>query len=98
MWVVADDEVQLTLVKDGDRVWKALFDRPDENSLEKSHRDVLQGLVNADEPSQSYDEMDEEARMLLEQLRDRQAMLSQGVIDLENGFDDFRLSIGNNLY
>lgn len=38
--------------------------------------------------------MDPEARDLLESLLERQAYVNAGLIDLENGFDDFRLVLG----
>lgn len=43
-----------------------------------------------------YDEMDENAKDLLDSLLERQAMVNSGMIDLENGFDDFRLVLGEN--
>jgi hypothetical protein len=62
---------------------------------EKSHREVLQELVDADEPHQSYDEISVESKMLIEEIRERQAMVTQGLFDLENSFDDFRISLGD---
>jgi hypothetical protein len=53
-------------------------------------------VCDADEPSPAYDELDDGAKDLLESLLERQAMVNAGLIDLENGFDDFRLVIGEN--
>lgn len=41
-----------------------------------------------------YDALDEDARGLLEELRERQAMIVDGSFDLEKSFDDFRLVVG----
>ncbi len=55
---------------------------------------MLQEAVEADEGTVPYDEMDEGARGLLEELLERQAMIADGSFDLENSFDDFRVAIG----
>lgn len=56
---------------------------------------LLKEAVEADEPSVGYDDMDEGAREIYEDLRERQAMVSCGMIDLERSFDDFRVVIGD---
>lgn len=61
---------------------------------ERSYYELLQEAVDADEPVVPYDEMNDEAKELLERLLERQAMVHQGSIDLQNGFDDFRVVIG----
>lgn len=38
--------------------------------------------------------MDEGARALLEEMRERQAAIASGEFDLENSFDDFRVVLG----
>lgn len=38
--------------------------------------------------------MNEDAKELLESLLERQAYVNAGLIDLENGFDDFRIVLG----
>ena len=56
---------------------------------------MLKEAVEADEPSVGYDDMDEGAREIYEDLRERQAMVSCGMLDLERSFDDFRVVIGD---
>lgn len=60
------------------------------------HHHNFHVLLVVDEPTVPYDEMDEGAKDLLDSLLERQAMVNAGLIDLENGFDDFRLVIGEN--
>jgi hypothetical protein len=55
---------------------------------------VLETDHCADEPTVPYDSMDPEAKELLDSLLERQAYVNAGLIDLENGFDDFRVVIG----
>ncbi len=50
--------------------------------------------MDADEPVVPYDKMDDGAKQLVENLLERQAMVSSGALDLENGFDDFRVVLG----
>lgn len=61
---------------------------------DRSYHELLKEAVEADEPLVPYDEMSDEAKELLERLLDRQAMVNQGYIDIENGFDEFRVVIG----
>ena len=56
---------------------------------------VLQELVEADEPVRSYDELEPRARELVDELRERQAAVVRGELDLEGGFDDFRVVLGD---
>ncbi|GAX80713.1 hypothetical protein CEUSTIGMA_g8148.t1 [Chlamydomonas eustigma] len=91
-----DDAKQYTVLhvmmpKDEPHYWRSLF----EGSEEKSHMELLKEAVEADEPVVSYDDMDVDAREIFEDLRERQAMVSAGWIDLENSFDDFRVVIGD---
>lgn len=81
--------------------WAALFDRPDENALAKSHRTVLKELVEStDEPAgtRGYDKLDDESRDLLEEMLDRQGKVASGERNLESDFDDFRLPLGSGMY
>lgn len=52
--------------------------------------------MEADEPVVPYDSMDENSRLLLEELLERQAAVADGSFDLERSFDDFRLVLGDN--
>ena len=56
---------------------------------------MLQELINADEASPEYDEMDDEAKDLLADLREQQQMMAEGLIDPINGLDDYRLVLGD---
>ena len=60
-----------------------------------NHPQLLKEAVEADEPVVGCDEMDPGAREILEDLRERQAMVAAGMIDLETSFDDFRVVIGD---
>ncbi|KAF8059443.1 hypothetical protein HT031_005248 [Scenedesmus sp. PABB004] len=88
-------ELLLLLPKEvGGRYWRALF----EGGPEKSHLEVLAEAVSNEDDARaapSVDELGPEAAALLEELRDRQAALSGGELDLERGFDDFRLVLGD---
>jgi predicted dehydrogenase len=55
----------------------------------------VQELINADEASPEYDEMDDEAKDLLADLREQQQMMAEGLIDPINGLDDYRLVLGD---
>lgn len=84
-------EVHVVLPKVGSGSWwKAAM----AGGKEKGYYELLQDAVQSDEPTQAYDEMDHEAKELLESLLDRQACVNAGLIDLENGFDDFRVVLG----
>jgi len=89
----ASDGCLLTLFlpKDDPFFWKSLF----EGGEEKSHYEVLTELVRADEAAPRHDEVDEETRDLLADLQEHQAMVNEGLVDPINGFDDFRLVIGD---
>lgn len=43
----------------------------------------------------SYDQLDERSKELIEEIQDRQQMVHDGLINLE-GFDDFRIVVGEN--
>jgi hypothetical protein len=91
IWAIDGDEISLMLPKDDPYFWKALF----EGGEEKSHYEVLRELVDADEPAPREDEVDDETRDLVADLQEQQAMIAEGLIDPVNGFDDFRLVIGD---
>ncbi|KAJ9521076.1 hypothetical protein QJQ45_022828, partial [Haematococcus lacustris] len=69
--------------------WRSLF----EGGAQKSHLEVLQEALAADEPHQAYDQLDPEAQALVDDLRERQWLVSQGHMDIKHGFDDFRLAV-----
>lgn len=80
--------------EDGGHYWRALF----EGGEEKSHMQVLQeALTNEGDArhAPTVDELGPEAAVLLEELRERQAMMSSGQWDPERNFDDFRLVLGD---
>ncbi|CAG9466502.1 unnamed protein product [Pedinophyceae sp. YPF-701] len=86
--------VHIVLPKSGPAFWRSLFEG---GVLRKTHLEILQEMVDADEPVQSYDELDPEAQDIVDQLRERQALVAAGHIDLERSFDDFRLVLGDDL-
>ena len=55
---------------------------------------MLKELVHADEPSVPYDDLSDEAKDLIDDVRERQAMVVSGQIDID-GFDDFRCVLGD---
>lgn len=89
IWVLEDDEVHVLLPKDDDHYWKALY----QGSSEKSFMEIIQESVDCDEPTTNYDDMDLRSKELIEEIRERQQMIHDGLIDLE-GFDDFRIVVG----
>jgi hypothetical protein len=59
---------------------------------------VLQeALTNEDDArhAPSVDQLGPEAALLLEELRERQALMASGQWDPERNFDDFRLVLGD---
>lgn len=62
----------------------------------QTHTQVLREAVEADEPVAPYESLDESARLVLEELQERQALVSEGHLDLETSFDDFRIVLGDN--
>eukprot|EP00963_Diacronema_lutheri_P012210 scaffold1671_cov344-Pavlova_lutheri.AAC.39 len=89
-WSLDGNEVTILIPKDDSYFWRSLF----EGGEEKSHYEVLKELVHADEPTVPYDELDDDAKELLEELRERQELINEGLIDPE-AFDDFRCVIGD---
>jgi len=85
------DSIHIMMPKDELHYWRSLF----EGGEERSHVQLLQEAVEADEPVVGVDDLDEGAREILESLRDRQAMVAAGLFDLKNSFDDFRVVIGD---
>lgn len=57
---------------------------------------VLRTAVDADETLPSYDDLDDKAKELVEDFRERQWMISQGHLSMENSMDDFRVVVGDN--
>jgi tetratricopeptide (TPR) repeat protein len=86
-WMLDDDEgrIDLCIPKDDTHFWRSLF----EGGEMKSYYEILQELVQADEPIPSYDELPGEAKDLVDELRERQELVSEGLIDPDI-FDDFR--------
>ncbi|CAD7697348.1 unnamed protein product, partial [Ostreobium quekettii] len=91
LWIFEGVEVYVMMPKDDGHYWKGVF----EGGEEKSYMEVLQDLVSADEPVVPYDDLDDRAKELIEDIQERQQMVHEGLIDLE-GFDDFRVVIGEN--
>ncbi len=62
---------------------------------------ILQEAVqcsNADaceDAAMASTDVQRQAALLVEQLRERQSMVASGQLDLENGFDDFRVVLGD---
>jgi len=86
--------VQLTLSKVSSPApapWWSLFA---DGRFPKAPRQVLTEVVGADDPPLREDELDEGARELLRDMRERQAMVASGEIDLEASFDDFQIAVG----
>ena len=52
-------------------------------------------MLAADDPVQAYDDLPESSKELIDEMRERQAMVSSGEIDLETSMDDFRLVVGD---
>lgn len=91
-WCLVDDEIQLVLPKDSsEHWWKTLI----KGWEEKGYYDLLKDAVDADEPHVSYDDMDESSKDLLDSMLERQAYINAGMLDLENGFDDFRIVLSD---
>jgi len=91
-WCVEDDEVHISIPKDGvEHWWKTLI----KGWEEKGYYELLQDAVHADEPSVSYDDMDEPAKELLDSILERQAYINAGLLDLENSIDDFRIVLSD---
>lgn len=91
-WCLEDDQVHVAMPKASmDHWWKTLI----QGWEEKSYHELLKDAVNADEPHVSYDDMDESSKDLLESMLERQAYINSGLLDLENGFDDFRIVLSD---
>ena len=91
-WCLEDDQVHVAMPKASlDHWWKTLI----QGWEEKSYHELLKDAVNADEPHVSYDDMDESSKDLLDSMLERQAYINSGLLDLENGFDDFRIVLSD---
>ena len=92
-WCLNDDsEVYIVLPKDSkEHWWKTLI----QGWEEKGYYELLKDAVDADEPHVAYDDMDEGAKDLLDSMLERQAYINAGMLDLENGFDDFRIVLSD---
>ncbi|QDZ19821.1 hypothetical protein HOP50_03g23370 [Chloropicon primus] len=84
-WILDGDQIEICIPKDDNHFWRSLF----EGGQMKSYYEVLQELVHADEPAQSYEDLPEESKDLVDELRERQELVSEGLIDPDI-FDDFR--------
>ena len=87
--LLEDDEIHVLLPKDDPHFWSALF----EGGEKKGYHEILQELVQADEPAVAYDDLDERAKDLVDEVRERQQLIAEGLID-PDAFDDFRCVIG----
>ncbi|KAK2080846.1 hypothetical protein QBZ16_000700 [Prototheca wickerhamii] len=90
-WCLEDEELHVLMPKRAGGWWKALT----KGGTERSYHELLHEAVNADEPVTAYDELSEEAKDLIDSIRERQAYIAAGMLDPE-GFDDFRVVIGEN--
>ena len=92
-WCLNDDsEIYIVLPKDSrEHWWKTLI----QGWEEKGYYELLKDAVDADEPHVAYDDMDEGAKDLLDSMLERQAYINAGMLDLENGFDDFRIVLSD---
>jgi hypothetical protein len=92
-WCLNDDsEIYIVLPKDSkEHWWKTLI----QGWEEKGYYELLKEAVDADEPHVPYDDMDESAKDLLDSMLERQAYINSGLLDLENGFDDFRIVLSD---
>ena len=84
-WILDGEQIEICIPKDDKHFWRSLF----EGGQMKSYYEVLQELVHADEPAQSYEDLPDEAKDLVDELRERQELVSEGLIDPDI-FDDFR--------
>lgn len=89
-WVLDGEEVHIMIPKDDSYFWRSLF----EGGTKKGFQEILTELVNADEPTPSYDELDQRSKDLIDEIQERQELMAEGIIDPLNGFDDFRCVIG----
>ena len=94
-WILEDDtsEVQIILPKDDAQFWRSLF----EGGEEKSYYEVLQEMVNANDDDampRSYEDLPERSKDLLDEIRERQELISEGILD-PDGLDDFRCVLGD---
>ena len=95
VWVLEEDtsEVQIMLPKDDAQFWRSLF----EGGEEKSYYEVLQEMVNANDEDGApggYEDLPERSKDLIEEIRERQELISEGLLDPE-GLDDFRCVLGD---
>ena len=92
-WCLNDDsEVYIVLPKDSkEHWWKTLI----QGWEEKGYYELLKDAVDADEPHVAYDDMDDSAKDLLDSMLERQSYINSGMLDLENGFDDFRIVLSD---
>ena len=57
---------------------------------------ILKEMMAADDPAQAYDDLSESAKDIVDEMRERQAMVASGEINLETSMDDYRLVLGDN--
>ena len=86
------DLLHVLLVKRHGRItdpaWRGLL----EGDREKTHAETLRELIDADEPSCPHDQLPEDAREAVEELRERRLAMGRGEWRPDDGeFDDFRI-------
>ncbi|KDD71419.1 hypothetical protein H632_c5075p0 [Helicosporidium sp. ATCC 50920] len=89
-WCLEDDVVRLTLAKAREGQWWKAAVRGGE---ERTYHQLLHDAVHADERVKPFEELDEDAKELMESILERQEYVAAGMLDPE-GFDDFRVVIG----
>lgn len=92
-WILDNGEIEICIPKDDNHFWRSLF----EGGQMKSYYEVLREMVRADEATPAYEDLTDEAKDLVDELRERQELAAEGLID-PDVFDDFRcvLSDGDN--
>ena len=86
------DLLHVLLVKRHGRItdpaWRGLL----EGDREKTHAETLRELVDCDEPSCPHDQLPDDAREAVEELRERRLAMGRGEWRPDDGeFDDFRI-------
>lgn len=90
------DLLHVLLVKRHGRItdpaWRGLL----EGDREKTHAETLRELIDADEPSCPHDQLPEDAREAVEELRERRLAMGRGEWRPDDGeFDDFRIVLAD---
>lgn len=88
-WALEGTELQVYLSKDRPgQTWQNLLEGDRFLELAKSPQEVLKELMDADEPVVDPGQLDEDQRLLVEAVRERQGMVVRGEHDLETSFDE----------